>query len=104
MSKVIHVSGKRKKAIARATLKEGTGKIKINDILLENYTPRMYQMKIMEPLILAGEIAAKVDIDINVYGGGISGQTDAARLAIARALVEYNKGERLKNTFLVLVQ
>ena len=82
MSKVIHVSGKRKKSIARATLKEGKGKIRINKILIENYTPEMLRMKIMEPLILAGDVGQKVDINIKVHGGGISGQTDAARLAM----------------------
>jgi small subunit ribosomal protein S9 len=100
MSKVIHTSGKRKKAIARATLKEGTGKVRINNIHLENYSPKMFKMKIMEPLILAGDTSNKVDINVRVEGGGISGQTDAARLAIARSLAEYAKGERLKNTFL----
>jgi small subunit ribosomal protein S9 len=100
MSKIIHVSGKRKRAVARATLKEGKGKIRINKILLENFRPEMFRMKIMEPLILAGEISQKVDIDIQVQGGGISGQTDAARLAIARSLSEYAKGEKLRNVFL----
>lgn len=100
MSKVIHVSGKRKKATARATLKEGKGKITVNKVKLENYYPKMYRMKIMEPLLLAGEVSGKVDIDVNVRGGGVSGQTDAARLAIARSLVEYAKGDKLKNIFL----
>lgn len=100
MSKVIHVSGKRKQAVARATLKEGKGKIRINKIKIENFYPEMYRMKIMEPLILAGEVSQKVDIDVDVNGGGISGQTDAARLAIARSLVEYTKGDKLKNVFL----
>ncbi len=99
MAKVIHTSGRRKKSIARATLTEGSGKVKINKILLENYEPKMLMMRLKEPLILAGDIVNKVDIDINVYGGGIAGQADAARLAIARSLVEYSKGDKLKNTF-----
>ncbi len=100
MSKVIHVSGTRKKAIARATLKEGKGKITVNRVKLENYSPKMLQMRLMEPLVLAGDLAGKVDIDVKVQGGGIMGQADAARLAIARSLVEYAKGEKLRNTFL----
>jgi small subunit ribosomal protein S9 len=100
MSKVIHTSGKRKRAIARATLKEGNGKIMINKIHIDNYSPSLSRMKLREPLLLAGDIAQKVDIEVNVRGGGISGQTDAARLAIARSLVEYSKGEKLKNIFL----
>lgn len=100
MGKVIHASGKRKRAIARATLKEGNGKIRINKINLDNFQPRMLRMKLREPLLLAGDIVNQVDIDVVVKGGGISGQTDAARLAIARSLVDYSKGERLKNIFL----
>jgi small subunit ribosomal protein S9 len=100
MSKVIHTSGKRKRAIARATLTEGTGKVRINKINIEDYTPKMQRMRLKEPLLLAGDLADKIDIEVNIKGGGISGQADAARLAIARALVEYTKGERLRNTFL----
>ena len=100
MSKVIHTSGKRKKAVARATLKEGKGRVKVNRVLLDNIQPKMFQLKLREPLLLAGSIAEKVDIDVEVRGGGVAGQTDAARLAIARALVEYTKGDKLKNTFL----
>ena len=100
MIKVINTSGKRKRAIARATLKGGTGKIRINRTLLDVYKPKLYRLKIREPLILAAEIANEVDIDVNVMGGGINSQADASRLAIAKALVEYTKSEKLKNEFL----
>ena len=53
-----------------------------------------------EPLILAGDIVNKVDIDINVFGGGVNSQAEASRLAIAKALVEHTKSEKLKETFL----
>ncbi len=98
--KPINTSGKRKRAIARATLKEGKGKIRINKILLDFYEPKVYRLKLREPLILAGDIINKVNIDINVLGGGIASQAEASRLAIARALVEYSKSERLKERFL----
>ena len=98
MSKVIHTSGRRKKSIARATLKEGNGKVRINKTHLDDYTPKMLRMRLREPLILAGEITQKIDIDVNIRGGGISGQADAARLAIARSLAEYSK--KLRKTFL----
>ena len=98
--KTITTSGKRKRAIARATLTEGTGKIRINKTLLDNYQPRIERMKLREPLLIAGDIASKVNIDIKVAGGGINGQADAARLAIAKALVAYGKGDKLKDTFL----
>ena len=98
--KRIITSGKRKRAVARATLKEGKGKVRINQKLLDLYEPKMYRLKLREPIILAGDIANKVDITINVFGGGIASQAEASRLAIARALVEYAKSERLKEKFL----
>lgn len=94
---IIHASGKRKSAVARATLKEGKGKVRINHLFLENFSNHILRLRIKEPLILAGEAAQKVDIDVIIKGGGINGQADAARLAIARALVEYDK--KLKKVF-----
>jgi small subunit ribosomal protein S9 len=98
--KTILSSGKRKSAIARATIKQGTGKIKINNILLENYGNKMSQLKLKEPLILAGDISKKVDIRIRVSGGGMSSQSDASRLAIAKGLVEFSKNTKLKEDYL----
>ena len=98
--KIVHISGKRKRAVARATLKDGKGVIKINNQLLDVLEPKFVRMKIMEPLLLAGDLAKKVDMDINVAGGGIISQAEAIRLAIARALVEYSKSNTLKDNFL----
>ena len=100
MSKVIQSVGTRKKSVARATLTEGKGKVRINRVLLQNIKSRMLQMRMMEPLILAGEIAEKVDIDVAVNGGGVMARAAATRLAIARSLVEFSKGDKLKKTFL----
>ena len=88
--KIIHVSGKRKRAIARATLKPGNGTIRINKIPLEVFQPEMSRLKITEPLILAGEKTKKVNIDITVSGGGISSQVDASRLVIGKALSKFD--------------
>jgi len=98
--KIVHVSGKRKRAIARATLKDGKGIIKINNQLLDILEPKFARMKIMEPLLLAGDLVKKIDININVAGGGIISQAEAVRLAIARVLVEYSKSNSLKEAFL----
>lgn len=98
--KIVHASGKRKKAIARATLKVGKGKIKINNTPLDLYEPKLARLKLREPLILAGDVVNKLDIEVNVKGGGINGQADASRLAIAKALVDYVKGGKLKEKFL----
>lgn len=98
--KAMTTSGKRKKAIARAAIMEGKGIIRINSQLLSNYQPEFSRMKIMEPLILADDLAKKVNIDIDVHGGGFQAQAEASRLAIARALVEFSKSKELKKTFL----
>ena len=98
MSKVIHCSGKRKRAIAKATLHVGKGRVRVNKIMLDVYQPKLYRMKIMEPLILAGDIANKIDVDITVNGGGINSQVEAARLAMSRCLVKHSK--KLEKVFL----
>lgn len=96
-AEVIHVSGTRKRAIARASLREGKGKVKINGTFLDNFGNNILRLRIKEPLVLAGDVTKKIDINVAVHGGGIHGQADAARLAIARALVEYDK--KLKRIF-----
>lgn len=98
--KTIIASGKRKRAVARVTLREGKGKVRINNKLLDVYEPKIARLKLREPMLLAGDVVNKVDIDVNVFGGGINSQADASRLAIAKALVAYTKSEKLKETFL----
>ena len=95
----VNTSGKRKAAIARAVVKEGTGKVTINKIPVEIYTPELAKLKIMEPLELASDRAGKVDISVNVSGGGVMGQAAAIRTAIARGLVEFYKDEELDRMF-----
>jgi small subunit ribosomal protein S9 len=97
MNKNIQVSGKRKRAIARATLKPGSGKVRINSLVLEHYQPALAKARIEEPLLIAGDIASQVDIDINVMGGGYISQAEASRLVIAKALVKFNK--KLEKSF-----
>ncbi len=100
VKKILHVSGKRKSAIARATIRDGTGRIRINGRLLETIKPEIIYDKIREPLILAGEaIVKKVDIDVNVSGGGINGQAEATRLAIGKALNQWTNN-KLQSKFL----
>src|SRR3989338_5125816 len=94
---MIHTSGKRKMAIARATLKEGAGKVRVNHKLLDTYEPKLYRLKIREPLLLAGDIINNVDIDVNVLGGGVNSQADACRLAVGKAIIKYTKSDKLKN-------
>ncbi|MBI2652523.1 30S ribosomal protein S9 [Candidatus Woesearchaeota archaeon] len=100
MIKDIHSSGKRKMAIARATLKQGSGLVRVNSILIDFVQPKISRLKLREPLILAGDVANKVDIDVKVSGGGITSQAEASRLAIAKALVDFTKSDKLKEVFL----
>ncbi len=97
IQKIIHASGKRKSAVARATLYPGRGRVRVNRQLLDAYGSELTRLKIMEPLLLTGDKVYDVDVDVMVAGGGKNGQTEAVRLAVARALVEYDK--RLKKTF-----
>lgn len=96
--KTIISSGKRKSAIARATIKKGTGKIKINNLDISIYEPEIARLKLLEPIILAGNMVEKYDISLNVIGGGIMSQTVASRLAISRGLVQAES--KLKEVFL----
>jgi small subunit ribosomal protein S9 len=99
--KVIQTAGKRKTAIARATIREGKGRVRINGKPVEIIEPEIARFTIMEPLVLAGEeIVGKVDIDVKVEGGGFMGQAEAARVAIARALVEWTGDMNLKEKFM----
>ena len=98
--KVLLTSGKRKTAIARATVKAGKGRIRINNVPLEIYEPKIAREKIMEPLMQAGdEVWKQLDIDIKVSGGGFMGQAEAARTAIARALLKWTKSAHLRTVF-----
>ncbi len=92
--------GKRKTAIARAVIRNGSGRIRINKIPLEIYQPEIARQKIMEPLLLSGDLWKNVDIDVKVRGGGFMGQAEAARMSIARGLVKWFKSARLKKIFL----
>ena len=95
----VNTSGKRKTAIARAVVKEGTGKVTVNKIPIELYTPELARIKIKEPLELASDKAANVDISVNVQGAGVMGQAAAIRTAIARGLVDFYKDEELEAMF-----
>ncbi len=98
--KVVNASGKRKTAIARATVKPGRGRVRINKVPVEILEPEMARMKIMEVLYLAGDVRDKVDIDVTVRGGGFMGQAEAVRTAIGRALVEYTGDAELRAKFM----
>jgi len=96
-SKIIHTQGKRKSAIARATMMPGKGKVMVNGITLDNFANEFLRLRIREPLLLAGAEANNLDFKVLARGGGLNGQADAVRLAIGRALVELHP--HLKKVF-----
>ena len=98
--KVIVTSGKRKTSVARAVIKPGRGIIRINSVPLDAYGNPLARLRILEPLMLAGEeYVSKVDIYVDVKGGGVMSQAEAVRLAIARALVKYFEDEKLEKLY-----
>ena len=99
MAEVVNTSGKRKTAVARAVIAEGSGKIRVTSVPIEAYVPELAKLKIMEPVTLAPELFAKVDITVSVQGGGVMGQAEATRTAIAKAIVEFFKDETLEKAF-----
>jgi small subunit ribosomal protein S9 len=98
--KVVNTSGKRKTAIAKATVVKGVGRVRINQKPVELYEPAIARWKIMEPLRIAEQQVATVDINVEVSGGGFMSQANAVRTAIAKGLVEYTGDPALRLSFL----
>ena len=94
--KIVFTRGKRKEAVARASVKKGKGRVTVNRFLLETYGNKYLKSMIYEPLVLAGSQARELDITVTVYGGGEMGQAEAARQAIARGIVEFTEDIGLK--------
>lgn len=96
--KIIQAIGKRKRSVAMAILKKGSGKIRINSKPLELFSPRYARLRIEEGLAFAKDTIKDVDIEVSAKGGGIFGQADAARIAICNALSIYDK--KLRDIFM----
>lgn len=94
------VTGKRKSSKSRVRIADGKGRVRINNIPIHLYKPEIARMKVMEPLILADEIAGRVDISINVKGGGYMSQAEAARMGIAQGLIKWSRSKRLREMYL----
>jgi small subunit ribosomal protein S9 len=98
--KIVVASGKRKTSIAKAVVKPGIGRVWINGVPLEIFPVELARVKMMEPLMLVGDLWKKVDIKVEVRGGGVMSQAEATRTAIARGLLEYvNNDEEVKKIF-----
>ena len=106
----VETSGKRKTAIARATVRKGQGRVRVNSQPIHIMEPTLARRKALEPVQIAEAMDRLKDVDIvvDVQGGGQMGQVDAIRTAIARGLVKWNRGahkdegddEELKNEYL----
>ena len=98
--KVLVVSGKRKTAVARAIVKQGVGRVRINLTPVEIYGPEIARAKIMEPLLQAGEnVWQQLDMDVKTSGGGYMGQAEAVRMAISNSLLKWTKSTHLRTVF-----
>lgn len=97
--KILLVTGKRKTAIARAVFKTGRGKVTMNEFPVSSLSPELARARIFEPLTLAGDRLNTIDIRVKVRGGGVMGQAEAARMAIARGLVEFTRSAELRRLF-----
>ncbi|MFC6835744.1 30S ribosomal protein S9 [Halomarina ordinaria] len=98
---VTNTSGKKKTAVARATVREGQGRVRINAQPVELVEPEMARLKMLEPFRIASEeLRDGIDIEVSVAGGGISGQSDAVRTAIARGLVEHSNDAELRDAYM----
>ena len=100
VKKVVNTSGKRKTAIARASVQKGTGLVRINKKPVELYEPEVARWKILEPLKIADKHLDKINIDVSVSGGGFMSQASAARTAIAKGILEFTGDPSLKIAFL----
>jgi small subunit ribosomal protein S9 len=94
-------SGKRRTAIARAIIKEGKGRVYINGKPLEIVEPEFVRMKLEEPFYFVDDkIKNKFDLKVMIKGGGFMGQADAARTAIARAILAWTDSEAIRAKFM----
>ncbi|MBC2697115.1 MAG: 30S ribosomal protein S9 [ANME-2 cluster archaeon] len=101
MVKIINTSGKNKTAIARAKITEGVGRIRVNKKPIEIYEPEIARLKILEAVaFMSDNVTSKIDIDVNVRGGGIMGQANAVRTAIGKGIVEWTGDLAVKDAML----
>lgn len=101
--RTVFVSSKRKRAVARAVIKKGSGRITVNSIDVNLFEPRELRSLMLEPinsLSLAKEMARDLEIKVSVNGGGGSAQAQAVRTAIAKGIAEYAESDTLKKEYL----
>jgi small subunit ribosomal protein S9 len=101
--RVVFVKSKRKEATARASVKEGKGRIRVNSFDINTVEPRELRRIMMEPINVSGGakvLAEKVNIDVTVNGGGMSAQAQAVRGAIAKGIVAFSESDEMKRQYM----
>lgn len=91
--------GERKRSKALAFIRPGTGKVRINSSPIDIIENGMVKLMLEEPLVLAGDVAKALDIDVTVKGGGAIGRAEAIRQAIASGIVKFTKDKKLRSLF-----
>ena len=97
---VTNTSGKKKTAVARATIRDGDGIVRINGRPVELIEPEIARLKMLEPFRIVDAVRDSVSVDVTVQGGGTMGQADAVRTAIARGLVDHTKDATLREAYM----
>ncbi len=98
--KIVLTSGKRKTAIARATIKPGKGTYRINGVPVESIANRWLRLRMLEPFKLIGDqIRTQLDVKVRVQGGGSTGQSEAVRIAVARGIDEFMNDPQIRAIF-----
>lgn len=103
--KVVLTMGRKKTAIARVTLREGVGDIKVNGVPLTILKPEAAREIMLEPIYIAQDVLGKnfeygINITVNANGGGVMGQAYATRTAVGKALVRWSGNDKLKKAYL----
>ncbi len=98
--KIIVTTGKRRNAVARAKVEAGTGKIFINSVPLEIWGSEPMRLWIKEPIAIAGDVSKTMDIDVNARSGGVVGQAEAMRMAVARGILKFSKDKTIRTRYM----
>lgn len=94
--KIATSRGKRKEAVARASVRKGTGRVTLNRLALATVNNKYLKSMMYAPIALAGSVVKELDIDVDVYGGGPTGQAEAVAQAIARGILEFTGDAKFK--------
>ncbi|MCL4344886.1 MAG: 30S ribosomal protein S9 [Candidatus Thermoplasmatota archaeon] len=96
---IVITTGKRKTATARAYTRKGTGRFLINGTPIELYPVALLREKLLEPITLIGEKASGIDVEVEVSGGGMTGQVDASRTAMAKGIVKFLNDQTIEDIY-----